>query len=736
MQTGDAVAWLMARMTAAEKIGQLNLVTPGNMTNTGPVATRDVEEKIAAGCVGGMFGVYGPERVRRLQDIAVNDSRLKIPLIFGLDVIHGHRTVFPIPLALSCSWDTKMITESARIAAAEATADGLNWVFSPMVDICRDPRWGRIAEGAGEDPFLGGLVAAAMVRGYQGKDLAQDDTVLACVKHMALYGAAEAGRDYNTVDMSRIRMFEDYLPPFLAAVKAGVGSVMAAFNEVDGIPATGNKWLLDTLLRGRWGFNGLTVSDYTGINEMICHGLGDLQTVSALALDATVDMDMVGEGYVSTLQRALDEGRVSMKQIDAACARVLTAKARLGLLDDAYRYIDESRPQGRVMTAENITFARRAVARSCVLLKNADGILPLDKSARIALVGPLSDDARNMLGTWSIAGDSARAVTLLAGLRETLGEGAHISHAKGANITDDPALAARVNLAGDKIRIDARSPDDMLAEALAAVADVDVIVAAVGESDEMSGEAACRADIGIPCAQRRLLAALFETGKPVVIVVFSGRPLTLEWEDAHAAAILHAWFGGTQAGAGIADVLCGAVNPSARLSVTFPRHVGQVPVYYNHKNTGRPFTGNFEDRFRSRYLDIPNDPLYPFGYGLGYSPFEYGEIRLDKTELHGDDTLRASVALTNRGEMAGEEVVQLYISDPVASIARPVRQLKGFRRVSLQPGETRDIVFEITTGALKFYNAELEYDWEPGVFGIHIGANSRDLKDATVTWCN
>lgn len=725
---------LMARMSLAEKIGQLNLVTPGNMTNTGPVATDDVEQKIAAGAVGGMFGVYEPDRVRRLQDIAVNRTRLKIPLIFGLDVIHGHKTVFPVPLGLSCSWDMDLIEKSARIAAIEATADGLSWVFSPMVDIGRDPRWGRVAEGAGEDVYLGSRVAEAMVHGYQGDDMARNDTVLACVKHLGLYGAAEAGRDYNTVDMSRIRMYEDYLPPYQAAIDAGVGSVMCAFNEIDAIPATGNKWLLDDLMRAEWGFSGLCVTDYTGINEMTCHGLGDLQTVSALALKAGVDMDMVGEGFLATLQQSLEDGTISQDMIDTACRRVLEAKVRLGLFDDPYRYIDADRPGRDILNADHLDFARASAARSCVLLKNAADVLPLDKSAKLALIGPLGDDKNNMLGTWSIAGDPARAATLLEGLREVAGPDAVIEHARGANITDDAALAARVNLAGDKIRIDARTPDDLLTEALDVAARADIIIAAVGESDEMSGEAACRADIGLPESQRKLVAALVATGKPVVLVVFSGRPLTLEWEDANASAILQAWFGGTQAGYGIADVLFGAYTPSGKLSMTFPRHVGQVPVYYNHKNTGRPYTGDANERFKSRYLDIPNDPLYPFGYGLSYTRFDYGEIRLDKTQLGGDQVLRASISLTNSGAYAGEEIVQLYISDPVASIARPVRQLKGFQKISLQPGETVDVVFDITVEALKFYNTDLVYDWEPGEFVIQIGGNSRDLRTASVTW--
>jgi len=725
---------LIERMTLAEKIGQLNLVTPGGFTNTGPVVTEGVEQKIRSGLVGGMFGIYGAAALRPLQQMAVEKTRLGIPLLFGLDVIHGHKTVFPLPLALACTWDMDLIEKTARIAAVEAAADGLNWVFSPMVDIARDPRWGRIAEGSGEDPFLGAAIARAMVQGYQGDDLALPDTVMACVKHFALYGGAESGRDYNTVDMSRIRMYETYFPPYKAAVDAGVGSVMCAFNEVDGIPATGNKWLMTDVLRGEWGFAGLAVSDYTGINEMSAHGLGDLASVAALSLRAGTDMDMVGEGYLTTLETSLADGHVSLGEIDQACRRVLEAKQKLGLFDDPFRYIDERRAEN-ILTAESRAFARETAAQSCVLLQNKAGVLPLRTAGTIAVIGPLAADRRNMQGTWSIAGDWQLCASVLDGIKAQCGQNAKILHARGANITNDPVLAQRLNFAGEKVDIDPRPPADMIAEALSCAEQADVIVAVVGEAQEMSGEAACRADIGIPADQRPLLEALATTGKPLVLVVITGRPLVLTWEQAHADAILLMWFGGTEAGHGAADVLFGQHNPSGRLAVTFPYHVGQVPIYYAHKNTGRPYGGDMLDKFKSRYLDIPNDPLWPFGFGLSYTTFDYGTLRLNKTALQGEeDRLQATIAVTNTGHVAGTETVQLYLTDPVASVTRAVLDLRGFQKVHLAPGETADVTFSITSAALRFFNADLQHVWEAGEFIIHAGPHVAALKSAAVQW--
>lgn len=726
---------LMAKMTLEEKIGQLNLIIPGGAAVTGSVVSTDVENKIKKGLVGGLFGITSPEKVRKAQELAVNGSRLHIPMIFGLDVIHGHKTIFPIPLGLSASWDMGLIEQSARIAAKEATADGLNWAFSPMVDIARDARWGRISEGSGEDPYLGGKIAQAMVRGYQGSDLSKNNTLMACVKHFALYGAAEAGREYNTVDMSRIQMYEYYLPPYKAAIDAGAGSIMSSFNVIDGVPATGNKWLLTDLLRKEWGFNGFVVSDYTSLNEMINHGMGDLQAVSALALKAGLDMDMVGEGMLTTLAKSLKEGKVTVADIDKACLRILEAKYKLGLFDDPYRYIDESRPAKEILTADNRAAARNIAAHSMVLLKNDKQVLPLKRSGTIALVGPLADNRRNMLGTWVVAGDWNKSVSVLEGFKNVAGSGVNILSAKGANITDDTAMfLKRVNALGVEAVIDPRSPQEMIDEAVAAANKADVVVAVVGESSNMSGESSSRADISLPASQQALLKALHKTGKPLVVVLINGRPLTLVWENEHATAILEAWAPGTEAGNAIADVLFGNYNPSGKLSATFPRSVGQIPIYYNHKNTGRPFDGTGGAKFKTSYLDEVNEPLYPFGYGLSYTHFDYSPVKLSKTILKGEEKLIASITLTNSGKYAGEEVVQLYVSDPVASISRSVKDLKGFQKVMLQPGESKEVSFTVTIEELKFFNSELKRVWEPGKFVIHIGTSSSQVKSAEVEW--
>ena len=725
---------LLAKMTVEEKIGQLNLLIPGGAATTGSVVSSDVEVKIKKGQVGGLFGIYTPEKVRKAQDLAVKESRLHIPMIFGLDVIHGHKTIFPIPLGLSASWDMGLIEISSQVAAKEATADGLNWAFSPMVDIARDARWGRISEGSGEDPYLGGEVAKAVVHGYQGKDLAAKNTMMACVKHFALYGGAEAGREYNTVDMSRIKMYEYYLPPYKAAIDAGAGSIMSSFNEIDGVPASGNQWLLTDLLRKQWGFKGFVVSDYTSVNEMTAHGIGDLQTVSARALKAGLDMDMVGEGMLTTLLKSLKEGKVSIADIDQACLRILEAKFKLGLFDDPYRYIDESRPAKDILSAENRTVARNMAAHSMVLLKNNQQVLPLKKSGTIALVGPLADNRRNMLGTWVVAGDWNKSVSIYEGIKNVVGNSVNILYAKGSNITDDAEFAKRVNALGVQVDLDSKSPAEMINEAVEAAKKSDVIVAVVGESSDMSGESSSRADISIPASQETLLKALAATGKPLVIVLINGRPLTLVWEKEHATAILDAWAPGTEAGNAVADVLFGAYNPSGKITATFPRSVGQIPIYYNHKNTGRPYDGTGFPKFKSNYLDESNDPLYPFGYGLSYTKFEYGDIKLSKKDLKGNEKLMVSVILKNTGNYAGEEVVQLYISDPVASVTRAVKDLKGFQKIALQAGESKTINFEITTDQLSFFNSDLKKVWEPGEFVIQIGTNSVEVKSAKVNW--
>ncbi|WP_419701361.1 beta-glucosidase BglX [Mucilaginibacter sp. NFX135] len=727
------VTGLMSKMTLDEKIGQLNLVTIGAAT-TGSVVNKGVEEKIKNGAIGGVFGIWGADQVKQIQDLAVKSTRLHIPLIFGLDVIHGHRTIFPIPLGLSATWDMGLIKRSAQIAAKEATAEGLNWVYSPMVDIARDPRWGRISEGSGEDPWYGSQVAKAMVQGYQGSSMKNADAVMACVKHFALYGGAEAGREYNTVDMSRIKMYQDYLPPYKAAVDAGAGSFMSSFNTVDGVPATGNQWLLTDVLRKQWGFKGFVVSDYTAVNEMTAHGLGDLQTVSALALKAGLDMDMVGEGFLTTLKKSLTAGKVTQQEIDLACRRVLEAKYKLGLFDNPYKSIDASRETKDVLTTENRTEARNITRRSFVLLKNSNQTLPLKKTGSIALVGPLANNQRDMLGTWVVAGDWQKSISVMQGIKNVVGDGVTINYAKGANITEDSLFIQRLNFFGQQmVTVDPKPADELLKEAIEAAKKSDVIVAVVGESQSMSGESSSRSDIDIPESQKNMLKELAKLGKPLVIVLFNGRPLTLTWEDKHASAILDVWAPGTEAGNAVADVLFGDYNPAGKITATFPRSVGQIPIYYNHKNTGRPYTGG-PSKFKSNYLDISNDPLYPFGYGLSYTTFGYSDVKLSKTILKGNESLTATVTVTNTGKYAGEEVVQLYISDPVASISRSVKELKDFKKISLQPGEQKEVSFTVTPDELKFYNSQLKYDWEAGKFVIQIGTNSSDTHNASVQW--
>lgn len=721
---------LMKKMTLDEKIGQLNLPGSGDIV-TGQASNSDIAKKIREGKVGGLFNIKSVDKIRDVQKVAVEQTRLKIPMIFGMDVIHGYQTTFPIPLALSCTWNMNAIEQSARIAAIEASADGICWTFSPMVDIARDPRWGRIAEGNGEDPYLGSMIAKAMVKGYQGDDLKKNNTIMACVKHYAMYGAAEAGRDYNTTDMSRIRMFNDYLPPYKAAVDAGAGSLMASFNEVDGIPATGNKYLMTDVLRKLWGFKGFVVTDYTGINEMIDHGMGDLQTVSALALKAGVHMDMVGEGFLTTLKKSLSEGKVTLKEIDEACRLILEAKYKLGLFDDPYKYCDANRAKTEIYTPAHIKTARQIATESFVLLKNQGNLLPLKKAGTIALIGPLADTKENMPGTWSVATDLKTAVTVKEGLQNVLGSNSKVLYAKGSNLDTDSAFEDRATMFGRSLHRDKRTADQLREEALAIAAQADVIVAALGESSEMSGESSSRTNLEIPQTQKELLAALLKTGKPVVLVLFAGRPMVLKWEQQNVPAILNVWFGGSEAGNAIADVLFGDVNPSGKLSTTFPQNVGQVPIYYAHKNTGRPLgQGKWFEKFRSNYLDVSNDPLYPFGYGLSYTTFNYGDVQLSNNSMSMGGNITATVTLTNSGKTDGAEVVQLYIRDMVGSVTRPVKELKGFQKVWLKAGESKVISFRITAEDLKFYNSDLKFVAEPGDFKVFIGTNSRDVKEA------
>jgi beta-glucosidase len=719
---------LMSKMTVDEKIGQLNLVTGGEAT-TGAAVSTGVEAKIAKGNVGGIFSLTTPQKIRKAQEIAMR-SRLKIPMIFGQDVIHGYKTTFPIPLALAASWDMPLIEKTARVAAIEATADGLNWTFSPMVDLARDPRWGRVAEGSGEDPFLGSAIARAMVKGYQGDDLKAINTMMACVKHLALYGASEAGRDYNTTDMSFDRMYNEYLPPYKAAIDAGAGSVMVSFNDINGVPATANKWLLTDLLRKEWGFKGFVASDYTGVSELIAHGLGDLKTVSGLALKAGTDMDMVSEGFLTTLKQNLNEGKVTIAQINTACRLILEAKYKLGLFDDPFKYCNDERAAKEILTPENLKFARETATKTFVLLKNEKQTLPLQRKGTIALIGPLANTASNMPGTWSVNADMSKVPTLLQGLTEVAGDKVKIVHALGSNLIGDPNQQIWGTAHGRDIPRDNRPESEIIAEAVKIAEKADVVVAALGEGSEMSGEASSRTDIGIPDTQKRLLEALLKTGKPVVLVLFAGRPMTLTWEQANVPAILNVWFGGVEAAKAIGDVLFGDVNPSGKITMTFPQNVGQIPLYYAHKNTGRPLGDRpWYSRFWSNYLDVTNDPLYPFGFGLSYTTFSYGDVKISNNTLKPGQKITVTTSVTNSGSVAGEEVVQLYIRDLVGTSTRPVKELKGFQKISLKPGESKTVSFSITEDMLRFYNSQLKFVSEAGDFKAFVGTNSRDVKE-------
>jgi len=729
---------LISKMTLEEKIGQLNLPSSGDFT-TGQTQNSDIGKKIEQGLVGGLFNIKGVDKIRDVQKVAVEKSRLKIPMIFGMDVIHGYETTFPIPLGIASSWDMDLIQRSAQIAAQESTADGINWTFSPMVDVSRDPRWGRVSEGSGEDPYLGSQIAKAMVFGYQGDDLSKKNSMLACVKHFALYGAAEGGRDYNTVDMSHVQMYNTYFPPYKAAVEAGAASVMASFNEVDGIPATGSKWLMTDVLRNQWKFDGFVVTDYTGINEMIEHGMGDLQQVSALAMNAGVDMDMVGEGFLKTLKQSVTEGKVKEQTITDAARRILESKYDLGLFDDPYKYTDSKRAQKEVFSPKHLEAARTIAAQSMVLMKNDKQTLPLKKTGTVAVIGPLADNAINMTGTWSVAAKHANSISLLRGLKETVGKDVNFVYAKGSNIYESAAMEEKATMFGKTAGRDSRSADEIRKEALDVASKADVIVLTIGESAEMSGESSSRTDIGIPETQKELLRELKKTGKPIVLVLFTGRPLVLTEESQLADAILNVWFPGSMAGYAVSDVLYGKVNPSAKLPMTFPRSVGQVPLYYNAKNTGRPLSAeNTEkctfEKFRSNYLDECTTPLYPFGFGLSYSTFGYSEVSVTNAKPAGNSPIEATVTLTNNGKYDGAEVVQLYIRDVVGSITRPVKELKGFEKVYLKAGESKKVTFKISPEDLKFYNNDLKYDWEAGDFDIMIGTNSHDVKTTRVTW--
>ena len=724
---------LMSKMTVEEKIGQINLHSAPGFISAERVTEEDDNTKLLRqGLLGGIYGSGNPELLRQCQEIALS-AGAGIPLIFGMDVIHGHETVFPVPLALSTSWNPDLVERMARISAKEAAATGINWVFSPMVDICRDARWGRIVEGGGEDPYLGGVLAKAYVQGYQGYDDQYDtDEVLACVKHYALYGGALAGRDYNSVFLSRQEAMNGYMAPYKAAAEAGAASYMSAFNEFEGIPASMNRWLMQDVLRDSWGFDGFIVSDATAIAEEVNHGIGDLQEVSALSLKAGLDMDMNSDGYISTLKKSLEEGRITEADIDRACRRILEAKYKLGLFEDPFRYLSNERYASEVYSEGNRA-ASREIARECqVLLKN-NGVLPLSPEAKVAVVGPLAKDAQAMTGTWALSSHMNESVTLWEGISEV----ADASYAEGSWIFKDSHMEENVRyglykafIPGFQVPpVHTVSQQALIADAVSKARRADVVVACVGEVPNLNGEGASRSDISLPDAQVELLHALKETGKPVVMVLVTGRPLTLVWEDEALDAILNVWSPGTEGGHAVADILFGKANPSAKLTTTFPRSVGQLPLYYNHKNTGRPHpdTADYK-KFVSCYIDEINAPLYPFGYGISYTTFAYSDLRLSASEMPVSGSVTASVTVTNTGERAGEEIVQLYIHDIYATSTRPVKELKGFRKIHLEPGESAQVDFALTKEELSYYNHNLEWVCEPGDFEIMIGPNSRDTE--------
>lgn len=716
---------LLQKMTLEEKLGQLNLAPASDEIVTGGNVDTEVGARIASGQLGGVFNLKGVDKIKALQDIAVKKSRLGIPLIVGMDVIHGYETIFPIPLALSCSWDLAAIENMARVSAREATADGINWVYSPMVDISLDARWGRVAESGGEDPFLGSQIAQAYVRGYQG-DQYDTDRVMACVKHYGLYGAVEGGRDYNTVDMSHLRMYNQYFPPYKAAAEAGAGSFMSSFNLVDGQHATANRWLLTDVLRNQWNFNGFVVTDYGSIGEMTNHGFGNLKQNSVKALKAGTDMDMCSNGFIGTLAESLKDGSVTMADIDLACRRVLEAKYKLGLFDNPYRYLDAKRRARDIYTDEHRAMSRQLATETFVLLKNKHQTLPLKKQGKIALIGPLANDRANIAGTWCVAYTPERYQTIKEGMEQALAGKAQLLYAQGCNLTRDAALQEAAEFGKHIPRVDEAKAK---AEALAVAKEADVIVCAMGESAEFSGESSSRATLEMPDVQRELLEALVALGKPVVLLNFSGRATVLTWEQAHVDAIMNVWFAGSEAGRAIADVLFGDVAPSGHLTVTMPRALGQVPIYYNHLNTGRPVAEGADryQKFASNYLEERNDPLYPFGYGLTYTTFNYGKLNLSSDHMAKDGSVEAVLTVGNTGNCEADEVVQLYIRDLVADVSRPVKELKGFQRIHLKAGEQREVKFTITPDMLQYYDINGNIVQGDGEFDIMVGSNSRDV---------
>lgn len=714
------ISELMKRMTLEEKIGQLNLGGVGNPKVVGSAIGLD--EAIKNGLVGAIGG-SDPKAAEDAQRFAYENSRLKIPLLTGLDVVHGYYTIFPIPLASACSWNIPLIERSARIAADEASSFGINWTFAPMVDICRDPRWGRIAEGAGEDPFLGSLIGQAMVRGFQGDDLTKNNTILACVKHFALYGASEAGRDYNTVSMDYVTMYNYFLPPYKAAFDVGAGSGMSSFNVINGIPATGNKWLLTDLLRDEWKFKGFMVSDANSVAEMGAHGMGDIQTIAELAMNAGLDMDMSSSLFVLCLKKALKEKHVSIKQIDTACRRILEAKYKLGLFDDPFRYLNNKQSQSQVLSVENRDVARRLATESIVLLKNSENLLPITNCKEVAVVGPLGNVREELLGTWAYSYSKDKMKSVYEALREALFGKCEVTYSQGANYIEDHCIYdGRFSI----------PTDSLIQHAIENTRNADVIIATVGEPASWSGEAKSRVNPSLPDCQKKMLRELKKTGKPIVVVILSGRPLVLTEENDEYSTMIEAWHGGTMAGEALSDIITGKACPSGKTTVTFPRHLGQIPIYYNCLNTGRPYSDFWAT---TKYIDCSNEPLFPFGYGLSYNKYIYGKASLNKAKAKGEkDSVVICIDILNSGKYNGQEIVQLYINDPIASISRPVVELKDFKKINLAPGETKTVTFTLTTEQLKFYNQALKYDWEGGEFNIFVGPNSRDLQKLTVMW--
>ena len=711
------VTELMAKMTLEEKIGQLNQYND-DITATGPV-TKDADKagQVRAGKLGSILNAIGAKNTKNWQDQAMQ-SRLKIPLLFGQDVIHGFRTTFPIPLGETATWDMNLIEKSARIAATEASAYGIHWTFAPMVDIGRDPRWGRVMEGAGEDTYLGTLVGKARVKGFQGNGLGNKDAVMACAKHFAAYGAAVGGRDYNSVDMSLRQLHETYLPPFKAVSDMGVATFMNSFNDINGIPATGNKYLQRDLLKGAWNFQGFVVSDWGSIGEMIPHGFAkDNKDAALKAIIAGSDMDMESRSYINHLAELVKEGKVDIQLVDDAVRRILTKKYELGLFDDPYRFINEKREKEQANNPEHRKFAREIGAKSIVLLKNENQLLPLSPTTKkVAIIGPFAKATVENHGFWSIAfpDDSQRIVTQFDGIKAQLDKNSELLYAKGCNANDN-----------DK---------SLFAEAVETAKKADVVIMTLGEGHAMSGEAKSRSNIHFSGVQEDLLKEIAKTGKPIILMINAGRPLVFDWASENIPTIVYTWWLGTEAGNSIADVLFGKINPGGKLPMTFPRTEGQIPIYYNHYNTGRPAKNNTDRNYVSAYIDLDNDPAYPFGFGLSYTTFQYSDVNVSATQLKGNQTLTASVTLTNSGNYDGEEVVQLYIRDLVGKVVRPVKELKGFQKIFLKKGESKTVSFNITPEDLKFYDDELNFDWESGEFDIMIGTNSAQVQTKRVNW--